>query len=81
VIVPTDAGAAKSRTSAKAAVAGEVAVPITRRQVPVAVVSVVLSWIASWTPPVQLPAANQATRMRALPMFVPVGTKIQPSQA
>lgn len=72
-------GAASSLTSANVAVAGEVAVPVTWTNVPEAVVTRVLSLVDSCAPPEQA-VAYHATRMRALPILVPVGTSINPVQ-
>ena len=59
--------------------AAEVAVPVTRTQVPEAVVTSVLSVVEIWEPPEQ--AAYHATRVRALVKFgVPAGTNIHADQ-
>jgi hypothetical protein len=60
-------------------VAGEVAIPATRAHVPEAEITVALSVVEIWLPPVQ--TVYHATRTRALEKFdVPAGTNIQADQ-
>lgn len=74
-------GAASNRISANAAVAGEVAEPVTCTQEPLTLLTKLESLVDNCEPPEQFALVYHATRIRALPKFdVPVGTRIYPDQ-